>query len=238
MRWEPEILFLSRADSSGDQGRESGSQSAAERCGYADSCHFLGVSELELFQRVTAGDIDWFRSLRDEVAEWLREKSPEIVCVDAYEAYNFTHDLCPLLLESALRLLDHQPVQRFEIPLGYLDPPIPPVEDRNAPVIRIPLSREEKAFKARLIEAWTGYGGDPEKVIEAMTDELRECDLLRRVESPRDFLSPAVCNSRASYEDHGRRRVAEGKYQVALLHKDHFRPIAEALLSDFPPSAA
>jgi hypothetical protein len=211
------------------------------------------MSDVELYASVLDYEHSCFTRIVEEIASMLLREQIGCVVGDAEEGYNPAHDICRLIINAAVRLVNR--TGRGEI-INYdftlVAPPVRCPEPLRAGAIRLDL--DEAAF-ARKLTAARNYPELQAEVEAALSGDgsvgLREHpDLAQRAgsgfggEGAADFrvecLRPVntrgesdkpFSGDRPFYEEYGERQVAAGHYTRVLRYREHVLPLAAALNS-------
>lgn len=222
-RYRPEVLALYRTDAA---------QNAALRAALPFRITTLGASEPESFARAVAGDFAYHAALGDLVFDWLRAARPDVVLGDAYEAYNYHHDVTRLLIDDAVERWRAQGnrIESHEFPLSCRpDAPGAPVrygEFVTGPFRAVRLDAHEAAVKRELVA--TVGRVDPFVAHTAPLFARPEVEPYRAVPRDRDYTAPPP-GLALYYDERGREVVAAGKHAQPILYRAHFVPLVRAL---------
>jgi hypothetical protein len=229
-RLRPQLLFLTRADSAGDDNREELAQQALCRLDLADSATFFGITESEVYRWLIEGDLSAVLAMRSRLLAWLDQTRPDAVFGDAFELTNVVHDLGRAVLDSALREWTRTNACRnFELPLASRTSPeiwkfhIQEFPGDSAEVF---LLADGEQLAKKEIADWMG-GKLREAAIGAQVFPL-EREVFREVPPNRDYTVPPA-GLKLHYDDWGRLQVARGKYNEAILFATHFAPLVRQL---------
>jgi hypothetical protein len=229
-RLRPQLLFLTRADSAGDEDREELAQQGLRQLGLADATTFFGIAETEVYRWLIEGDRDAVLALRARLIDWLDRTRPDGVFGDAFELTNVVHDLGRAVLDSALREWTRTNACRnFELPLACRTAPeiwkfqVQEFPGDTPEVFRLDAA-QQRAKKE--VADWMG-GKLREAAIGAQVFPL-EREVFREVPPDRDYAIPPP-GLRLHYDDWGRLQVARGKYKDAILFATHFVPLVRQL---------
>ena len=232
MRWRPHVLVLFRAEVGGGVGQESAVRAALEPLALTDRLTSFAVSETESFNRALAGDFAFHAALGDRLFDWLYAVCPDVAFGDAYETYNFHHDVTRLLLDRAVgrcRALGRA-CDNYEFPLSYRpDEPGAPVRYGvfpDGPVRELKLTADELAGKRELV-ARAGRV-DPFLAGLAPLFARPETEIYREVSADRDYTIPLPGRA-LYYDERGREVVNAGLYPRAITFREHFVPLVGAL---------
>ena len=231
-RWRPHVLTLYRAEVGGGVGQEAAVRAALEPLGLADRLTGFAISETESFDRALAGDFAFHAATGARIFEWLRAVRPDAVLGDAYEAYNFHHDVARLLLDGAARRerASGRAVANYEFPLSCRpNEPGAPVRYGVFPAgafCELRLTEAEMAVK-RALTAAVGRV-DPFVAGVAPLFARPEVETYRAVPADRDYTAPPP-GLALYYDERGREVVTAGLYPRAIAFRAHFVPLARAL---------
>lgn len=229
LRWRPRALVVFRAVAGGGLGQERVVRSALDALGVADLVTELGVSETESFARALAGDVSFHRALGKRVTDWLKQQRPRTVLADAYEAYNFHHDLARLFVDVAVRELPG--TANCEFPLSFR-PDVPHAPVRYGSFLAEPgravcLSDAEVRAKELVLSAAARTDPFVANVIPMFAD--RATERYRTVPAARDYTAPPPGYARF-YDERGLELQAAGRVPRAVTFEEHFVPLVRALV--------
>jgi hypothetical protein len=179
-----------------------------------------------VYKLLLAGDVVPFCRLAEELAGMLVSRQIQYVVGDASEGYNPVHDVCRLLIDTAVRLVETQGGLRigaFDFPL-LGRPDACPEERRSGAIV---LHLDDEVF-ARKRAAATAYGALAEEIGPLMAqlgEEVFRVECLRPVEPWERWKE----GERPEYERIGEERVAAGYYQHVIRYRQHIAPLADAL---------
>jgi hypothetical protein len=185
------------------------------------------MSDREVYAAILAGEHGLFLRLADELAETLARHGADCVVGDAVEGYNPSHDVCRLVINTAVRMA--QPGGATMSSWDFVLVGAPghcPAHLRGAAVF---LELDDAALERKL-RAAHGY---PELAGEVAAALERYGQAPFRTECLRPS-SPAERRGWAGeeppfYETFGEARVAEGRYPRVLRFREHVLPLADAL---------
>ena len=244
LQFKPDLLFLSHAH--GDKNLESQARAGLDAIGFEGTVRFLEVSERVAYARMIANDFEWFESMRDQVGQWLEEKSPVAVITDGFEAYNPVHDLCSLMVDAALHQIattsGSLAPSRFEMPLAFGSKAgalISESDDADQPVFAYELTEHQVAMKKlrcqlllRDVPVDMAVADHPASIVAGIHPKLFEKEFFAPVPHDRSYCELPPIGDWKTYDQHGRERVAAGLFRTALTFDDHFSPMARALFAE------
>src|SRR5262245_31041286 len=227
LRWRPHILMVYRAVGGGvDQ--ENVIRSELRPLRLEERMTSFSVNESESFNRALAGDFDFHATIGERIFDWLLEVRPQTVFGDAYETYNFHHDVTRLLLDGALSRYQSLgcEVENCEFPLSCrVDRPDAAVQYGVFPFgafQELHLDARESVLKRRLIAGAAEV--DPFVAgVAPLFPDLR-VETYRAVPPDRDYTLPLPGLS-LYYDERGREVVSAGLYRQAITFRDHFVPL-------------
>jgi hypothetical protein len=227
LRWRPHVLAVFRSP-----GQEEALRPALARHGLLDRLTSLRVGEAESFGRALAGDYAFHAAIGDRVFSWLSSVRPDAVLGDAYEAYNFHHDLTRLLIDDAIqrwRSLGRR-VENYEFPLSCRPDregaPVHHGEFVTGGFRELSLDARELAAK-REMAARVGRA-DPFVAEVTPLFGNPEVEPYREVSPDRDYTAPPP-GLALYYDERGRTVVGTGRYSEAITFGNHFVPLVRAL---------
>lgn len=204
----------------------------------------------ELYAAVLEHEHSPFVRLVEELAATLVRERVELVAGDAEEGYNPSHDICRLLVNAAVRLVERTTGARIgNYDFTLVGPPGHCPEHLRADSIRLDL--DEAAFARKLsaahnypelrAEVEAALGGAGSVAFDEHPDLARQTGQEFKGACANDFrvewLRPvaAVASSylgvseRPFYEAYGERQVQAGHYRRVLRYREHVLPLAAAL---------
>ena len=194
--------------------------------------NWFGVAtDQEIYQAIVGGNNGFFLRMSDVLAETLMFWGIEQVAGDAIEGYNPTHDLCRLMLDRAIRIIEAKQksaIINYEFKLSSH----PSADFGTANALSMELSPSELAQKLADIKGYAAVaGGTLLAEVEQMAEAYGEASF------GREYLTPADAESQLArleqekpfYETYGEKRVASGHYELVIRYARHIAPIARAL---------
>ncbi len=231
-RWlelaRPHVFVLT--DGSGRSGRSRLDSTAKllTQVGAEPGRIYGRLTDLALYSAILNRDFDLFIGLAEELAETFLHGQFDCVAGDAAEGYNPAHDVCRLIINSAVEIANRVSgceIANFDFllvgrPNACSEPLLPKVTW---------LELEEDAF-ARKLAAAQAYSELEAEIAAGVT---RMGTNAFRVECLRPVTDRAGSYSLAEdppfYERYGEKQVAAGHYQRVIRYREHVFPLAEAL---------
>jgi hypothetical protein len=203
--------------------------------GLTDRVQYLGFSESSFYKALLDRDYEFFLHVARAVQAEIERMQPEQIFCDAVEFYNPVHDVTLPIVKRAARVLPQ--AKLFEIPLAYQ---LPGPSEHYA-VQRVPPALQDRRLAYQLLEE------ELRKKIHAR-DQIY---LNLREQFGPDFLglpdthlqreeiavagdplaSPASTGREMRYERRAKALQKEGAIKEVITYADHFRPVAESLIS-------
>ena len=232
MRWSPSILILTKTDTGAGASQVETIREILEEIGLTDRGTFLGFDEEESYAAALAGDATGQIHWCDGIYEWLAEIRPDVVFGDAFEAYNFQHDIGRLMLDEAIYRMscEGHVIANYEFPLACQgeasDAELIMGEfvDGSGEMLR--LTESEIESKQKIVDDVRKRDSFVDQVALKFPSVAEE--RYRSVPDDRDYTRPPA-GLRRFYDEWGRKQVEAGKYEKVITFEEHFVPIVEAL---------
>jgi hypothetical protein len=223
----PLVFVLTDGSGRSNQSRLASTKKVLDQAGAKCGSIYGRLTDAAAYAAILNHDFDLFVGLAKELSEAFVAERIDQVAGDAFEGYNPMHDVCRLVINTAvtvaLRARKHR-VANFEFSL--IGKPGPGLDqlDRNELLRQL----DDAAFSRKLAAA-KGYVQLEGEVLAAL--DRTSADAFRV-----EYLFPVV--SRAGdyhfdappfYEQYGERQVAAGYYDRVLRYNEHIAPLAEAL---------
>jgi hypothetical protein len=203
-------------------------------------------TDRSMYQRILDHDFDFFVGLADELAESLAALRVRFVAGDAAEGYNSIHDICRLVIDASVEMLNRGggEVVSFDYPVINRPDDCPEEMLETSVWLRL----DDQTFSRKLEAARTYYpelleevrtalgsgGAGPMKEYFDLTGtgngagmEAFSVECLRPCAA-----AQAACGHRGAkpfYELHGEGQVAAGLYDRVIRYREHIIPIADRL---------
>ncbi len=186
------------------------------------------LSDRAAYSAILNREFDLFIRLAKELADAFTAERIDYVAGDAAEGYSPTHDVCRLIINTAVRITNQSRgsgVANFEFPL--VSPPIANLAALHREDIWLQL--EEKAFARKMASAkgYTSLTSEVSAALSRASADAYRIECLHRVDGISD--TRGWDGERPFYEDYGEKQVTAGYYQRVLRYHDHLEPLAEAL---------
>lgn len=220
---QPSVFVMT--DGSGQLGRSRlhSTTRVLLRSGARPGSIYGHLSDHEVYEAMLSRDVDLFLRLTIELADWICLDGVDYVVADSAEGYNPAHDVCRLIVGGAVEL-----AARIRGPIGNYEYVIAGPRDdcgagRCRGAIRLELDDETLERKIAAARGYPELAGEVESAMQRHGIESFRHECLHPVETRKSWAPEG--NSVASYEIHGRSRVAAGKYRRPVTYADHIAPL-------------
>ncbi len=175
-----------------------------------------------LYARMLSRDFDFFIDLAEELAEHLAAIRATFVVGDAAEGYNTGHDVCRLLIDTAVALASRRAGRRIRnLAVALVGDPA-----RTAPgAMRIAISRDVWQRKVAAAQNYPELAAEVDRAVAQFGDAAFAVETLLPV------VPLTLPRGPAYYEQFGTEQVAAGKYPAIIRRDDHLAPLVAALRS-------
>ena len=230
-RWievtQPWVFVLT--DGSGQSGRSRLPSTSAvlERAGARRGSIYGRASDLEMYSAILRRDCGLFRELAVDLAREFRSADVDFVAGDATEGYNSVHDVCRLVVNAAIRLVDiaqRSSVDNYEFCLVRSPDDWP--DPDGTEIRRLVLSDEALDRKMAAARGYPELSAETEAQIREHGIESFRVESFRS--TPSDLI-PFPPEVPPFYERRGVKQVAAGRYRVVLRFREHVYSIASDL---------
>ncbi|MGB9369335.1 MAG: hypothetical protein WCE79_25335 [Xanthobacteraceae bacterium] len=228
-RARPVTFVLTDGSGHTDRGRIESTTALLDRVGARRGSIYGALSDRRLYRTILDRKRDVFTDLVRQLAESLQREGVTYVVGDAVEGVNPGHDVCRLLLNAALQLLENDTgihPRNLEYPVER-PPNECPVEDRPEAIF---LELDDDAYQ-RKVDAARAYSALAQEMNQMLAHHKNanafRVECLRPVryglEIADRFAHPCL------YEWYGEKQVAAGIYREVIRFRDHIAPLAEHL---------
>lgn len=230
-RWlelaRPTVFILTDGSGRSGKSRLDSSAEILYPTGARSGSIFGRLTDAELYRHILAQDSSLFVELAYELANNFYNNKIEYVVGDAIEGYNPAHDLCRLIINAAMMILEQE---HGFAPAGldFLLSGAPDLfpEDLGADHVTLHLSSEDFERKLQAARSYPELQSEIESAVNKNgIDAFRtEClRLIKKADCNYDLQEPPF------YERYGAAQVAAGFYARVIKYSAHMIPLAEAL---------
>lgn len=223
----PRLFVLTDGSGRSGIGRVPSTSRIVELTGSARGEIYGLYTDAEIYVAILQQRFDFFEHLRNVLCDALIANGIDLVVGDSIEGYNSIHDVCRLVIDSAVEQANGQTRGR---PLVNYDFPVVGRANcgSNDTAIRIKLSGPVLKRKIAAARGYLELAVEVEASFSELGAEAFDTECLRSVANA---LQESVAD-KPFYEIHGERQVAAGHYKQAIRYREHILPIAEALSSN------
>jgi hypothetical protein len=220
------VMVLTDGSGHTGQSRLRSTAVLLDRAGAKAGPIFGRFTDAALYRALLDGETSVFVELAEELAATIIRHRIAVVAGDDAEGYNPAHDVCRMIIDTAVDLArPHHRVANLAFLLmenpGHAAP-----SGHRGTTSQIAL---DDGGLARKISAALNY---PEMAAEVAYARRTWGDDAFRVETFRHVAAGelwAPMDAPPFYEQHGARRVQAGTYQEVITYDRHIRPLADAL---------
>ncbi len=245
-RTRPKVFVLTDGSGHGTQSRIESTTRVLRNAGANRGSIYARFTDAELYQLILDRNFEPLLQVAREFAEEMLAGHATAVAGDAMEGYNPAHDVCRLIINTAVRSARRRAnweiANRDFLLVGRH------IESFNDGGVSMRLN--QSAFDEKLAAANTFPGLQPELQAlmsgnllalqnypqinshslpdrNTLGSEAYRVETLRLVAD--DGLGEQFLNAPPFYERYGELRVADGYYTRAIRYREHILPLAEAL---------
>jgi len=182
-----------------------------------------------IYAKILQQDFDFFHALSEEICQTLISQNIDQVVADSAEGYNSVHDVCRLIVDTAVEMSGRQIVNCEYPVIGSLKGGDAVNKNYRVSILR------EGALARKIASASAHF---PELLEQIKQDFPALADRSHaKTDSPlgREYLRERSYESEYSfagmpyYEKWGNEQVANGNYKQTIRYLDHMLPIAKSL---------
>jgi hypothetical protein len=225
---QPTVFVLTDGSARSGKSRLASTTNLLRQAGARIGSTIFGlVTDSDLYHAILNREFEFFTRLAEELSQQLHEQGIEYVAGDAIEGYNPAHDLCRLIINSAMVISKH----RHRIVLDNFDFLLsgrPDVYGGEARSRAITLHLNDKELETKLTAA-RGYRELRDEIDSTLNNygsEAFRTECLRPVENTNCCYH---LQKKPFYECYGEKQVAAGLYRDVIRYREHMIPLAEAL---------
>jgi hypothetical protein len=223
----PAVWILT--DGSGHTGRSriDSTTRVLEPTGAVPGPVYGPMSDADLYNAVLGLNHRLFVDLVDKLAAAILHEQVDCIAGDAEEGYNPGHDICRLIINAAVKLVQHKSgksIRNYDFTLvGPPDQCPEDLRDRS-----LWLNLDDDAFARKLLAA-RNYPELKTEVQTALNGANRfRVECLRPVNS-HSLAIRSLEDEPPYYEQYGEKQVKSGYYRQVLRYSEHMLPLARTL---------
>lgn len=215
-------------DGSGRSGKSrlNSTTKLLDQNGAQAGCIYGRLTDHAFYSAIIKGEFDLFIGLTGELARELEREEIEYVVGDAKEGYNPVHDVCRLMINAAVEIVNRkrdQPIPNFEV---FLTGQADNHPERIAGDMWLDLDEDSLSKKLEAARAYPEIASDVDRILKQEGIQAIQTELLRLA---RNHSTCDRVTETPDYEFHGEQQVAAGHYEQVLRYREHVTPLAEAL---------
>jgi hypothetical protein len=185
------------------------------------------LSDTQVYEAMLRNDVDLFLRMTFELADWIWLDGVDYVVGDSAEGYNPMHDVCRVIVGGAVELasrLRGRPVGNYEyVVTGQR---IDCMTGRCGGTIKLELNDDALERKVTAALAYLELASEVESAIQRDGFEAFRHECFHPVGNRMRWIPER--NGKPYYEEHGRSRVAAGKYDRSVRYEEHIVPLQTA----------
>lgn len=225
-RAHPWVCVLTDGSGHSDQSRLSTTTALLHDVGAHPTEVYGRFTDRAVYELLLAGDVVPFCRLAEELAGIFVSRQIQYVVGDAVEGYNPVHDVCRLLIDTAVRLVETRGGSRIvAFDFSLLGRPDFCSEEHRSGAVWLHLDDEAFARKRAAAAAYGALAGEIGPLIAQLGEELFRVECLR----PAELWDSWKNGEMPEYERIGEERVAAGYYHRVIRYREHIVPLANAL---------
>ena len=226
----PTIFILTDGSGHSGIGRLEATTSLIEKAGAKPGCLYGRFTDIDIYTAVLDHKTHMFTDLAEELAGAFQDGEVRYVVGDAIEGYNPVHDICRVVINSAVRLMrrrvDHE-INNFDFTLVDHPATTPSRSDRGQG-INLRLNEELHVRKLHAATAYSELSGDVDQALASFGAEAFRIECLRPA-TDGAASSASALDEPPFYEHYGEKQVAAGYYRRVVRYREHMVPLFEAL---------
>ena len=220
----PEVFVLTDGSGGAGNARIKSTSRIVEQTGCRQGSIFGAHSDRRIYDLIINQRFDPLIRFVDELVVRLEEHDIDCVVGDACEGYSPTHDLCRMLIDTAVEIVSHRrgaKVDNFDFFLSGRP------DNCAAPLVRLHLTDEQFARKMKSAYAYTELAAEVARATEEVGTDAFRVECLRPVSTSVGASEPPSIPP--YYETYGQEQVSKGRYQSVLRFRQHMAPLAKVL---------
>jgi hypothetical protein len=225
---QPLVFVFTDGSGRSNQSRLASTTKILKQAGAKRGRIYGRLTDAAAYAAILNHDYDLFVGLAGELCEAFAAERIDYVAGDAFEGYNPMHDVCRLVINTAVtvaRRLRGHCVGNLEFSL--VSQPAVCHEPPHADGICHKLDDASFARKMAAAHEYTELAGEVQAAKERTSIAALRVEYLRPV-GPGS--GAQTCDQPPFYESYGERQVAAGHYPRVLRYHEHIAPLAEALI--------
>jgi hypothetical protein len=223
----PVVFVITDGSGRTNQSRLDSTTRVLEHTGAKRGRIYGHLTDRAAYSSILNHDFNVFTSVAEQLAGELIDNQIDYIAGDAVEGYNPTHDVCRLIINSAVEIAkarSNRNVANFEFPLvGRLE-----VDRAKLHPHDICLKLDDEAFARKMASArrYTVLANEVSEALKRSSEDSFREECLYHVDPRR---GTPDWGRKPFYEQYGEEQVAKGYYEGVLGCREHIEPLAKAL---------
>ena len=223
----PSVFILTDGSGSSGESRLHSTTRFLERIKAGTGCIYGRLTDREIYSALMAHELDLFINLAQELVTALVDERIDYVVGDAIEGYNPTHDLCRLIINTAIEIASRtqgRAIANFDVLLT--SEPRDYAAETLAGAVWLDLDSDDLTRKLEAARGYSELAAEVDGLLEKTGMAGLKTECLRRASN--GFVGNNLVGA-PYYELYGERQVAAGHYKHVLRYREHILPLAHAL---------
>jgi len=224
----PLTFVLTDGSGGAGEGRISSTTRLLNAVGARCGALYGRFSDRQVYQLVMERCHARFIALADELARELAAENIDYVVGDAEEGYNPSHDLCRMLIGTALAVLRRDTGRMLpNYDFLLVGRPDEGQTAKDAGAIRLDLNQAALDRKFAAARAYAELANEVAVALAKTGPEVFRHEVLRPCGSEAGLSRTGA--EKPYYDTYGEEQVAKGRYAAVLRWEEHMWPLAAAL---------
>ncbi|MBA3581282.1 MAG: hypothetical protein H0W44_02395 [Gammaproteobacteria bacterium] len=225
----PSVLILTDGSGRSSQSRLKETKRILDETEAKPGAIFGAYTDKYIYEAILNRRTDVFIQMAELISDVLSQEPNAYVVGDAAEGYNPAHDVCRLVINTAIQLIYIRTNKMIPSYDFVLTGPPDTFSTETLNVERsILLTLDDDMFerKLQLLKSYEGLEIDVVETFSQCPPDAFRKELLRWTDNN---ITDGLPDEMPYYEKHGEQRVAEGKYHFVLRRNEHMLSIAADL---------
>lgn len=228
-RYCPKVFVLTDGSGSLSEGRIDSTRIVVEASGASCGRCFGAMKDANLYQDILVCDASRLAGILGEIYDEIISDPDDTIVIagDGIEGYNTAHDLTRYVINILCERLRKSGRRVENLYFNLVDNPAESKNRASEEDLVLTLSETDFSRKMKAALAYPELKEEVEMAIARAGEAAFKVEVLFRVPDDLPAVSPPA--QPVYYEEYGKQRVAEGKYQELILYDTHIRPLTEKL---------
>jgi len=212
----PDVYVLTDGSGRSGNSRLHASAALVNEAGVLQGSIFGRLTDRELYDAMREQNVQLFSDLVLELADGLIAGGVTTVAGDAVEGYNPGHDICRLLIDSAVAVAGRRGVRIANYDFAVVGP------WTSDAAMTVALGDESLERKVRVARGYEEMRSEVDKSIAELGLESFRVERFRRRSLTASLTPPDLP---PFYESHGEKQVEAGHYRDVIRYRTHIAPL-------------